>query len=292
MNLRHLAVFRAVAQAGTVNAAAALAHTSQPAISREVRNLEERLGVVLFDRLPRGMRLTEAGQTLLGYADKIFALEKAAERAMRELADLEGGQLAIGASNTLGMYLLPALVSDFYIRHPRVQLSLEIRNTEQVVAGVLDSRFSIGFVEGPVQDEAIEAKEFRRDRIVAVVSPDHPLARMRQTTARALAEAPAILREPGSGTREIVESAFAKHRLTLQRVLQISSAEALKRVAMAGAGVGWVSELCVGEELHSGRLVELAASRLSLTRPLYVLRLRGRQLSNSARAFMQSFEDG
>jgi LysR family transcriptional regulator, low CO2-responsive transcriptional regulator len=290
MNLRHLAVFRAVAQTGTVNAAAALAHTSQPAVSREVRNLEERLGVVLFDRLPRGMRLTEAGQMLFGYAEKIFALEKAAERAMRELADLEGGQLAIGASNTLGMYLLPALVSDFYIRHPKVQLSLEIRNTEEVVVGVLDSRFGIGFVEGPVLDEAIEAKEFRRDRIVAVVAPNHPLAKMRQTTARALAEAPAILREPGSGTREIVESAFAKHRLALQRVLQISSAEALKRVAMAGGGVGWVSELCVAEELHSGRLVELATARLPLTRPLYALRLRGRQLSNSAREFMQGFE--
>src|SRR5215472_10987283 len=110
MNLRHLAVFRAVAEAGTVNAAAALAHTSQPAISRELRTLEERLGVVLFDRLPRGMRLTEAGQVLLGYAEKIFALEKAAERAMRALADLEGGRLDIGASNTLGMYLLPARV--------------------------------------------------------------------------------------------------------------------------------------------------------------------------------------
>jgi LysR family transcriptional regulator, low CO2-responsive transcriptional regulator len=279
-----------VAQAGTVNAAAAIAHTSQPAISREVRNLEERLGVVLFDRLPRGMRLTEAGQMLLGYAEKIFALEKAAERAMRELADLEGGQLAIGASNTLGMYLLPALVSDFYLRYPKVQLSLEIRNTEEIVAGVLESRFGIGFVEGPVQDEAIEVKEFRRDRIVAVVAPNHPLAKTRQHAVRALAEAPAILREPGSGTREIVESAFAKHRLALQRVLQISSAEALKRVAMAGAGVGWVSELCVAEELRSARLVELATSRLLLTRPLYVLRLRGRQLSNSARAFMRRFE--
>src|ERR1700746_1506885 len=120
MNLRHLSVFYGVARAGSVNAAARLLHTSQPAVSREVRTLEERLGVVLFDRLPRGMRLTEAGQMLFGYAEKIFALEKAAERAMRELADLEGGQLAIGASNTLGMYLLPALVSDFYIRHPKV----------------------------------------------------------------------------------------------------------------------------------------------------------------------------
>jgi DNA-binding transcriptional LysR family regulator len=291
MNLRHLAVFHAVAEAGTVNAAAERVHTSQPAISRELRNLEDRLGVVLFDRLPRGMRLTEAGEVLLGYAEKIFALEEAAERAMRALCDLEGGQLAIGASNTLGMYLLPAHVSDFYVRHPKVQLTLEIRNTEEIVRGVLDSRFGIGFVEGPVQEQAIEAREFRRDRLVAVISPGHPLAKARQLSVRALAAAPAILREPGSGTREIVENAFAKHGLTLERVLQISSAEALKRAAMAGGGVGWVSELCVAEELSSGRLLELPAPRLMLTRPLYVLCLRGRQPSNSARAFMKAFDE-
>jgi DNA-binding transcriptional LysR family regulator len=255
-----------------------------------LRTLEERLGVVLFDRLPRGMRLTEAGQVLLGYAEQIFALEEAAERAMRDLSDLEGGHLVIGASNTLGMYLLPPRVSDFYNQHPKVQLSLEIRNTEEVVAGVRDSRFGIGFVEGPVQEPTVEAREFRRDRLVAVVAATHPLAAERRLTVRALSAAAAILREPGSGTREIVESAFAQHRLTLQRVLQIGSAEALKRATLAGGGVGWVSELCVVEELRSGSLIELPTPRLALTRPLYALRLRGRQLSNSARAFMQAFE--
>src|SRR5258708_8189549 len=108
MNLRHLSVFHGVAKAGSVNAAARLLHTSQPAVSRELRTLEERLGVLLFDRLPRGMRLTEAGKVLLDYAARIFGLDEAAERAMRELSDLEGGELAIGASNTIGTYLLPA----------------------------------------------------------------------------------------------------------------------------------------------------------------------------------------
>src|ERR1700686_2488603 len=113
MNLRHLLVFRGIAKAGSVNAAARLLHTSQPAVSRELRTLEERLGVLLFDRLPRGMRLTEAGQVLLDYAERIFGLDEAAERAMRELSDLEGGQLAIGASNTIGTYLLPASVAPY-----------------------------------------------------------------------------------------------------------------------------------------------------------------------------------
>src|SRR5581483_2702759 len=108
MNLRHLAIFHAIARRGSVNAAAEHLHTSQPAVSRELRPLEERLGVVLFDRLPR---------------------------AMHELANLESGHLAIGASNTLGTYLLPALLAAFHTRYPGIELSLEVTNTEHVVEG-------------------------------------------------------------------------------------------------------------------------------------------------------------
>jgi DNA-binding transcriptional LysR family regulator len=279
MNLRHLSVFHGIAKAGSVNAAARLLHTSQPAVSRELRTLEERLGVLLFDRLPRGMRLTEAGKVLLDYAARIFGLDEAAERAMRELSDLEGGELAIGASNTIGTYLLPAFVTSFHVSYPKVSLNLEIGNTQEIVKGILDSRFALGFIEGRIRDDAMEAREFRRDRIVAVVAPQ-----------QALAESPSILREPGSGTREIVERAFARHRLALHCGLQINSSEALKRAAMAGGGVGWISELCVVEELRLGRLVELKTAGLALERPLYTLKLRGRHLSRSALAFLEDFD--
>jgi DNA-binding transcriptional LysR family regulator len=290
MNLRHLLVFHGIAKAGSVNAAARLLHTSQPAVSRELRTLEERLGVLLFDRLPRGMRLTEGGQVLLDYAERIFGLEAAAERALRELANLDGGQLAIGASNTVGTYLLPALVALFHTRYPKVSVTLEIGNTQEIVKGVLESRFVLGFVEGGIREDAIEAREFRRDRIVAVVAPQHSLAKARTPSVRVLAESPSIMREPGSGTREIVERAFARHRVALHCGLQINSSEALKRAAMEGGGVGWISELCVVEELRSGRLVALQTPRLSLERPLYTLRLRGRYLNRSALAFLQRFE--
>ncbi|MDB6089755.1 MAG: transcriptional regulator, LysR family [Gammaproteobacteria bacterium] len=290
MNLRHLSVFHGIAKAGSVNAAARLLHTSQPAVSRELRTLEDRLGVPLFDRLPRGMRLTEAGRMLLGYAERIFGLEQAAERAMRELADLEGGELAIGASNTLGTYLLPPFVAAFHIRYPKVSLNLDIRNTQEVVRGVLDLHFALGFVEGRVRDESLEVKEFRRDRILAVVAPGHCLAKASAPSVQSLAATASILREPGSGTREIVERAFARHRLQPRRGLQISSSEAVKRAALEGGGVGWISEVCVAEELRTGRLVALRTPRLSLERPLYSLRLRGRHISRSALMFLQGFD--
>jgi DNA-binding transcriptional LysR family regulator len=289
VNLRHLSVFHGVAKAGSVNAAARLLHTSQPAVSRELRTLEERLGAPLFDRLPRGMRLTEAGQVLLSYAERIFGLEEAAERALRELADVEGGELALGASNTLGTYLLPPLVAAFHSRYPKVRLSLEVGNTQQIVKGVLDARFTLGFVEGRVREDTLEANEFQRDRIVAVVAPGHALAKARGLSLRLLAESSSILREPGSGTREIVERAFARHSVTLRCGLQISNSEALKRAAMGGGGIGWISELCVVEELRSGRLIVLKMPRLTLERPLYSLKLRGRHLKRSALAFLQGF---
>jgi len=289
MNLRHLSVFYGVARAGSVNTAAKWLHTSQPAISRELRTLEERLGVLLFDRLPRGMQLTEAGRTLMSYAERIFGLEEAAERAMRDLADLEGGELAIGASNTLGVYVLPPLVAAFHRRYPKVSVSLDIGNTQAIATGVLDSRFALGFVEGRVSDRALEAKEFHRDRIVAVVTPTHAFATARTLSVQTLARSPSILREPGSGTREIVEHAFRLHQLEVSCKLQISSSEGLKRAAMEGAGVGWISEVCVTEELGSGRLVALRTASLALERPLYSLRLRGRSLNRSALTFLRDF---
>jgi DNA-binding transcriptional LysR family regulator len=287
MNLRHLAVFHAVAKAGSVNAAAPLLHTSQPAVSRELHTLEDRLGMPLFDRLPRGMRLTEAGVVLLSYAERIFGLEQAAERAVRELANFESGQLAIGASNTVGTYLLPGFIADFHLRHPKVKLSLEVGNTGEIVKGIHDSRFTFGFVEGSVHDETIEAREFHRDRITAVVAPGHALAKIKTISMRTLAEAPALLRELGSGTREIVDQAFTRHGLRLSCGLEIGNSEALKRVALEGGGVGWISELCVVDELKAHRLVALKTHELELERPLYALTLRGRHLGRSAMLFLQ-----
>ena len=282
MNLRHLAVFHAVAKAGSVNAAAPLLRTSQPAVSRELQTLEGRLGMPLFDRLPRGMRLTEAGQVLLSYAERIFGIEQAAERAMRELADLESGQLAIGASNTIGTYLLPGFIARYHQRYPRIRLSLEIGNTEEVVKGIHDARFNLAFVEGSVHDETLEVREIRRDRIVAVAASGHHLAAAAAPGLRALAGTPALLREHGSGTREIVDQAFARRGLALDSILEIGNSEALKRVALEGGGVGWLSELCVVQELAAGSLVALDTGGLELERSLYALTLRGRHLAPSA----------
>lgn len=287
MNLHHLAVFHAVARNGSVSAAAQSLHISQPAVSRELKDLEGRLGVQLFERLPRGMRLTEPGKLLHEYAGRIFTLERSAESAMHDFASLKSGSLELGASHTVGTYLLPDWLAQFSQRHPGIRLSLEIDNTAAVARGVEDYRFALGFVEGPgpMVDKAFEVRTLRHDRVLPVIAAGHPLAEQPPATAAALAKIPALLREVGSGTREIVEAAFAARRLSLNCAYEVANSEALKRAAIAGAGLAWISELCVQDALAQGLLVALPTHGLKLDRALAVLRLRERYRSPAVAAF-------
>lgn len=295
LNRNHLALFRAVAEASGFSRAAEVIHVSQPAISMQVAELEDALGTPLFDRLPRGVRLTDAGTILLGYAQRIASLEAGAERAMRELRGLERGRLALGASTTVGSYLLPAILGKFRQRHPAVELALTIDNTEGIRQRLLDRTLDLGLTEGvPPADVELSVRVFHHDELIVIAPLSHPLASRapgkkgsRPVTARQICAQPLILREPGSGTREIVERGLAACEAAVTNVaLTLSSTEAIKRAVAAGLGLAVVSRLCVALELASGTLVEIPTRGLRLRRPLHELTLRDRQPSASARAFL------
>src|SRR6185312_4062686 len=204
MNLHHLSIFFAVAETGSLTASARKLHISQPALSRELKMFEERLGVSLFERHSRGMRLTQAGEVLNQYAQRLFELERAAEGAMREIAGGQRGRLAIGASNTIGTYVLPRILAAFRRARPGVQVTLFVGNTQQVSQGVDDLRFMLGFIEGPLHFEGLRAAVFQEDEIVPVASPDHPVLGKRRLTIGDLRGQPLLVRESGSGTREVI----------------------------------------------------------------------------------------
>ena len=294
LNRNHLALFRAVAEAGGFSRAAEVVHVSQPAISMQVAELEESLGTALFDRLPRGVRLTDAGQTLLGYAQRIGTLEGEAERAMRELRGLARGRLALGASTTIGSYLLPTILGEFRRRHPAVELQLTIANTDEIKNRLLDRTLDLGLTEGtPPQVEDLSARVFSEDDLIVIAPPNHPFAanapgkrRPKRITARQLCAHPMIVREPGSGTREVIDQALDACQAQARDVtLVLSTTEAIKRAVVAGLGLAVVSRLCVGLELAGGLLVEVPVRDLKLRRPLHELTLRGRQPSPSVQAF-------
>ncbi|MBM9914537.1 MULTISPECIES: LysR family transcriptional regulator [Stenotrophomonas] len=275
MNLHHLAIFHAIAETGSISAAAGRVHVSQPALSRELKDFEGRLGVVLFERLPRGMRLTEPGKVLHAYSARLFAVADSAQAAMRDFADARTGQLSIGASNTVGTYVLPRLVANFRSTFPQVGISLFVGNTEQVAQGVADLRFTLGFVEGPIRVEGIVAKEFSRDELVPVVAAQHPLAGRKRATPSDINGLPLLMREPGSGTRELITELLRQLNATAGSIVEFSNTEALKQAAIHGGGIAWLPGISVTRDLQDGSLVRLPIDSLAIERSFSIIRREG-----------------
>ncbi len=289
LNRNQLALFRAVAEAGSFSRAAVAVHVSQPAISMQVGELEENLGLRLFERLPRGVRLTGAGADLLEYVRRIGRLEEEAERTLAEWKGLRRGRLAVGASQTIGVYLLPEILGEFRRRHPGVEIALEVANTESIQNRLRDRTLDVGLTEGALPEARpdLQATVFGEDELVAIAPPGHPLIEARKLSARRLCGEPLILREAGSGTREVFERALARRGLAPQRVTMVlGSTEAIKRAVAAGLGLAVVSRLALDLELSAARLAVLPVGDLPLRRPLHLLQAQGRPLTAASQAFI------
>ena len=287
MNLHHLAIFASIAETGSLTASAQRLHISQPALSRELRTLEQRLGVTLFERHAKGMRPTHAGEVLRRYAARLFDLERAAEAAMREIAGAFHGRLALGASNTIGTYVLPRVLAALRRERPQVQVTLFVGNTEQVSQGVDDMRFMLGFIEGPLHRKGLRATAFQQDEIVPVAAPDHPLLRKRRLAIADLSNQPLLVREPGSGTRELIAATLRRCHIVEGPTMEFGSTEALKRAAVHGGGIAWLPRISMVNELREGSLRELPLRQLRIVRPLMALRRKDAPLEPVAEAFLQ-----
>jgi DNA-binding transcriptional LysR family regulator len=286
MNLHHLAIFHETARTGSISACAERLHISQPAVSRQLQEFERRIGVVLFERLPRGMRLTQPGEVLRDYSVRLFEIARAAEAAVKELSDARQGNLSFGASNTIGTYILPSLLARFQRCHPAVEISLFVGNTEQVSQGVADLRFMLGFIEGPLHVPALRVDRFFEDEIVPVASPDHPLSGRKRLMPADLSGQPVLMREPGSGTRELIERRLQRHGIRPGKIMVFGSTEAIKQAAIHGGGIGWLPLVCMPRELAAGELVRLPVKPLAFRRPLSVVRRPGGYSAPTTEAFL------
>jgi DNA-binding transcriptional LysR family regulator len=277
MNLNHLAVFHAVAQAGSMTLGAERLDVSQPAVSKQVQELERALSVHLFDRIGRRVRLTQAGETLADYARRLFALAREAEEAMADVRAVGRGRLTIGASTTIGTYLLPGVVAEFWRRHPQVEVLVEIANTEQVHRRLAGHELDVGLTEGFVEAEELDAEVFHHDELVVIAAPGHRLAGSPRVALGALQEEPFVLREPGSGTRAVEERALARLKVPVRAAMALGSTEAIKRVVAEGVGLAIVSRLAVRAECAAGTLAVLPVAGLRIDRPLHLVRRKGRR---------------
>lgn len=288
LNLNQLRIFRAVSETNSITAAAQALKISQPAVSKQLAELEKSIGVALFDRRPRGVRLTAAGEVLSHHARRLFREEEAAEAAVRALLGLDAGRLAIGASTTIGNYIVPPLFGELRDAHPHVALQLEIGNTARIQHALSEGGLDLGLTEGFVTSEGLHVEVFARDEMVLIVSPEHALARGTSgLDDEQVARLPLIMRERGSGTREVVEDALARRGIQIEPVMTLGSTEAIKSAVMSGLGAAFVSRLTLQLELESGHLVALEVHGPSIRRELHVLSSEGKQPSPAAREFLR-----
>ncbi|RYX85090.1 LysR family transcriptional regulator [bacterium] len=285
LNLNLLRSFWQVAQAGSVSGAAQSGFVSQPALSKAVKELEQQVGLPLLERRARGVTLTEAGNTLFEYASAIFALEREAQDALRAQKSLVGTTLRIGASTTLATYVLPPLLAQFSTKFPETHFSLARDNTRQIEAKLLDFELDVAMVEGPPHSAKIRKTWWRDEELILICSPAHRFAAKGTVSFQELAQCKWLLREQGSGTREVVETALERWNLPLCDALEFSGAESLKQAVAANLGVSFVSREAAQDQLALGRVKTLTTPDFSLRRPFYLLHLPGRPLSPAAKAF-------
>lgn len=287
MNLHHLLVFHTIAKTGSITSSSKQLHISQPALSRELKELENRLRVKLFERLPRGMRLTHAGKVLAGYADQLFELASAAEFAMNEIACARTGHLSLAASNTIGTYVLPRMLSKFSRSNPDIKVSIFVGNSAQISQGIADQRYSIGFIEGPALVRGLTSTRFGTDELVPVVAADHRLADLLNVVPSDLDNVPLLTREIGSATGQLILDIFHKLKIAQGPVMEFSNTEAIKQAAIHGGGIAWLPSVSITNELNNGTLVQLASEQLVVRRPISIIRRYGSADNPADEAFMK-----
>lgn len=257
---RRLQVFYTVARQLSFTKAAETLHMTQPAVTFQVRQLEEYFNTRLFDRTHNRISLTAAGERVYEYAAEIFELYAKMENAVRDMTGEISGVLIIGASTTIAEYMLPSLLGDFKKKYPDVNVQLRVSNTDGIVHMVENNDIDLGVVEAPVLNKNLVVEGCRDDRLVAVVPPSHVLAGKHKVSLQELLEHAFIAREEGSGTREVIEEYLVEAGIKqgdLTIAMELGSPEAIKGAVEAGMGVSIVSEVTIHKELQLGTLVSL-----------------------------------
>lgn len=282
-----LRVFREVANQASFRRAAEVLYITQPAVTQQIKALEEELGSRLFDRSGGKVRLTAAGEVLLRRADEA---ESTLSRAVEEIGSLEGevrGALRIAASTTIAQYVLPRLLAEFARQHQSVRLELESANTQRVVEAVAGGAAPIGLIEGPAHRQELVVERWLEDDLVLVVPAGHEWAE-EEITLSTLGAAKLLVRERGSGTREVIEQALKRacapiHRM--QIAMELGSTEALLACVEAGLGVGFASRFALERQRALGTLAVVKVKGLRITREFSMVHPRGPKTNGVAAIF-------
>ncbi|BCR06004.1 LysR family transcriptional regulator [Desulfuromonas versatilis] len=295
MDIRRLEVFCAVVELKSFTKGAESVCLSQPSVSEHIRILEEMLGDKLLDRLGREVLPTVAGQILYQYARRIIRLRDEAIQAIENQKGNLSGQLVVGASTIPGTYILPRLVHDFRNRHPEIRVTLKIASTSQVAEGILQGEIELGVIGARWKDNLLQCSEMFSDELVLTVYPEHPWAGRQSVELDELPSQPFILRERGSGTRQVMADALKEAGFdiaALDAIAEMGTTEAVRQGVKSRLGISILSARAVQEDVERGALQTLPVAGLNLSRPFYLATRRNRQATPLAQAFLEFLGGG
>ena len=284
ITFRQLRVINEVVRQGSVQRAAEALHLTPPAVSMQIKEVENQVGLALFDRVGRRLSLSTAGEYFLVYARRLLATLREAEDAMARLTRVESGALTIGMVSS-AKYFLPRLLAQFHTEHPAVDVRLRLGSREQLVAMMQANEVDLSVMGRPPKDFPNRAEPFAAHPHVLVTAPQHPFATAESVPAAALAREGFIVREPGSGTRSALEEYLAEFRLQPLFIMEMNSTEAIKQAVMAGMGVSLISLHTIGLEWRNGLIAAPHVEGLPLMRRWHVVNTAAKLLSPAAEAF-------
>ena len=289
LNFR-LKVFRAVAEHLSFRKASEHLYLSQPAVSLQIKTLEEEIGLQLFDRSGSHVSLTPAGETLLRYTEKLEALAAEAEGALASFRGEVRGKLVLGASLTIAQYVLPKLLGPFLRQNPHLEVGVTTHNTERVIEDVVEQRSALGLIEGPARRRDVTLEPLLDDELMVIIPPAHEWADQGEIEVAQLRNVPLLLREQGSGSRVVAEQALRKAGIRprdLHVILEFDMTEAIKSGVEAGLGIGIVSRWTIRKELELGTLRTVAVRGLRMRRNFSAVYRAGPEPQGAAESFLR-----
>jgi DNA-binding transcriptional LysR family regulator len=284
LSLRQLRIFVSAARQSSFAKAADEMHLTAPAVSMQMRDLEDDLGITLFAKKGRGVSLTSAGEYFLVYARRVLSALREAEDMMTKLKGIETGHLNIGLVST-AKYLLPRLLVAFRKEHPGIQVVIQVRNRDQLAVLLRDGEIDLAIMGRPPKELDTRAEFFAPHPHAFIAAPDHPLVHEPIITMTQLDQQEMLIREEGSGTRAVMERFFEEHRFRPFSTIEMSSNETIKQAVMAGLGISFVSLHTIGLEAHHGVLKVLRVEKTPVMRLWHVVNLSNRTMSLAAEAF-------
>lgn len=286
MNFHQLRVFYEVAKASSFSAAADKLCLTQPAVTWQIRNLEDFYDLKFFERVGKKVLLTEEGKILFDYADRILNLSRQAEEALADLKGLSGGTLKIGATFSFADYYLPVLLDAFHKKYPKIAIQISTGNTPQIIETALLHKNDLAFVAYDPKNEKLVAREFASDQLEAIVCLSHPFAKRKSISLKDLRGQPLILRELGSSKRRMIDEVLREKGITPTIIMESASTSAIKKMVESGVGVAILSRQVVKKEVQAKAFKELPFTDASIAHRFYLIHHKDKFFSQASRAFM------